>query len=197
MVTEKKGPSWIAIIIWFIIFWPVSIYLLWKKITKDKAAAMGSSKVLMVLGVLFIVAALGVCTESVGLTLFYGIGGAGMIWASGRVKRSGVRYKQYIEFVVNQRRRNIDDVAAAMNISYDDAVKGLNKMISLGYFKDAYIDHGTHEIVFPQLQQAEAALNDEKQTVQMRTIKCPNCGGNNTAPVGKVCECMFCGSPIE
>ena len=54
MEQKNKSPSWIAIVLWFIFLWPVGVYLIWKKLSSDKAAAMKNSKVLRVIGIVFI-----------------------------------------------------------------------------------------------------------------------------------------------
>ncbi len=207
MGAKKKSPSWAAIVIWFIIFWPVSIYLIWKKISIDKAAAMKFSKVLKAIGIIFVVCAvlmLSVAGEDPSTAafgfLFYGIGGGLIIWGSIKVKQSGERYKKYIDIVINQNQTTIENIASLMGLSYDQTVKGLQKMIDVGYFEGTYIDHANHELVFPERQQMDAAertMGTSNSVLQQKTVKCPNCGGNNVIVAGRVCECDFCGSPIQ
>ena len=207
---KKKSPSWVAIVIWFLLFWPVGIYFLWKRLSNDKAAAMKNSKVLRVIGIIFIVmgvmmlAEIGNDAETALFGFaFYAGGGALIIWGSIKVKQSGERYKKYIDIVINQNQTTIDNIAAMMGLSYDQAAKGLQKMIDLGYFEGAYINQGEHEIVFSKKQQqvVNASMENtnfgEAEQTQQKSVKCPNCGGNNTIIVGRVCECEFCGSPLE
>lgn len=206
METKKKSPSWLSITIWFIFFWPVSVYLIWKRLSNDKAAYMKNSKIIKCIGYVFIFMA--VCSLSalvegdIGTTLtlflFYFTGGALIIWGSKKVYKSGEMYKKYIDIVINREERTIENIASAMGLSYDQTVNGLQQMIEKGYFEGAYIDHGSHEIVFPRRKNiVDAVPNIEEKTVQQRTVKCPNCGGNNVINVGQSCECDFCGSPIE
>lgn len=90
-----------------------------------------------------------------------------------------------------------------MGLSYDQTVKGLQKMIDVGYFSGAYIDQANHEIVFPRRQQQVVENTYVQQSSsapsqpQQIAVKCPNCGGNNIITIGRICECDFCGSPIE
>lgn len=210
METKKKSPSWAAIVIWFIIFWPVSIYLIWKKLSTDKSAALKNSKVLKVIGIIFIVFAVMMLTTigddpgtAVFGIIFYGGGGALILWGSKKVKESGERYKKYIDIVINHEERTIENIASQMGLTYDKTIKGLQLMIDKGYFEGAYIDRQNHEIVFPQRQHIGNVPNvgmqydNSSQQMQQKVVKCPNCGGNNTIIIGRVAECDFCGSPIE
>lgn len=210
MEQKKKSPSWVAIVLWFIFFWPVGVYLIWKKLSSDKAAAMKNSKVLRVIGIVFIffgVVMLSEIGNDAGTALFgflfYAGGGALIIWESIKVKQSGERYKKYIDIVINQEQRTIENIASQMGLSYDQTVKGLQKMIDVGYFSGAYIDQANHEIVFPRRQQQVAENTYVQQSSsapsqpQQKAVKCPNCGGNNIITIGRICECDFCGSPIE
>ena len=209
MGQTKKSPSWVAIILWFIFFWPVGVYLLIKKLTSDKSAALHNSKVLLVVGIIFVIFAFLMITQlfdptvdkssTLLGTLFYGGGGAGLIYAAKRLKDTGERYKKFIDIVINQRQTTIENIASQMGLGYDETVKGLQKMIDKGYFNGAYIDQGNHEIVLPNTNIVQSTYNGQNMNnnVQQRTVKCPNCGGNNVINVGQVSECEFCGSPID
>lgn len=243
MQKKKKVPSWGAIIIWFIIFFPVSIYLTWKKVTTDKAAGIANSKVLKGIGVFFIIMAL-ICFFSAKETndmeaalfilIFYAAIGVLIFWSSFKVKRSGEMHRKFIDIVMNKRQTRIDDIASMMGLDYARTVNELQSMIDGGYFEGAYLDQGIREIVFPWRKQTivdrpvqrsgenTQSVQGRQQTVysspiqnvqikvtgqiqmpqqpqqpQQKTVKCPNCGGNNVVIAGKVCECEFCGSPIQ
>lgn len=212
MENKKKSPSWVAIVLWFIFFWPVGVYLIYKKLSTDKSAAMKNSKVLMGIGYFFIFGAVVMLIETVsggadassgvfGI-LFYLIGGVLIIWGAKKVKKSGEQYKKFIDIVVNQQQYTIDNIAAQMGLSYDETVKGLQKMIDKGYFSGAYIDVANHELVMPKKNQSVVYVQqnpyvDQANAPQQKAVKCPNCGGNNVINVGQVCECDFCGSPLQ
>lgn len=214
MENKKKSPSWVAIVLWFIFFWPVGVYLIYKKLSTDKSAAMKNSKVLKGIGYFFIFGAVVMLIETVtGDTdastgvfgiLFYLIGGVLIILGANKVKKSGEQYKKYIDIVVNQQQYTIENIASQMGLSYDETVKGLQKMIDKGYFSGAYIDVANHEIVMPNKVQVNMVNtqqngfeNQQNNAGRQRVIKCPNCGGNNIINVGQICECDFCGSPIQ
>ncbi len=209
MKKKKWSPSWIAIIICLFVFWPASILLIWKKLSTDRAAAMKNSKILRIIGIVFIILgllSLGGASDSgtaLGILIFYGGGGALIIWGSIKVKKMGEQYKKYIDIVINQNQTTIDNIASMMGLDYEKTVKGLQKMIDLGYFADAYIDQVNHEIVFPSrrvvqtVNPANIPSNNNFAQPQHKAVKCPNCGGNNMIIVGSFCECDFCGSPLE
>ncbi len=200
---DFKNPSWKVVIIAFVFFWPVGLYLLWNKLSNDKAAYMQNSKILKVIGIIFILCGLSMITSirsgsGFGAFIFYVGGGALIIYGSERVKKSGELYKKFIEIVINQNQTTIENIASAMGLTYEETVEGLQKMIDKGYFEGAYIDHSKHEIVLHSRNNVaqETGFEGAAQP-QQRVVKCPNCGGNNWITVGRVCECDFCGSPIQ
>lgn len=204
----KKSPSWVAIILWFIFFWPVGVVLLIKKLTNDKSSIMKNWKFIFGLGIFFAFIAILMCTQladsSADLSstilgvLFYGLGGAGLIYAAKRMKDTGELYKKLIDIIINQRQTTIENVASQAGLGYDKTVHSIQKMIDKGYFNGAYIDQANHEVVLPNTNFVQPAMNSQNTYAQQqKTVKCPNCGGNNIINVGQVVECEFCGSPIE
>lgn len=213
----KKNPklssaySWPVIIIVLIIFWPVGIYLMYKRFSLDKSATLKNSKtvaiisyILMALGVIYLIMGLtGQLNTTDGsspvgstilLTLLFGGGGIYLFFVSKRMKRNGEKYKHYINLIVNQQQTSIDNIAAAVGVSYDDAKKDLQKMIDCGYFSGAYIHEGNREFVMEQ-KQPKAEVNSG--SAQTKVVVCKSCGANNTVIIGKTCECEYCGSPIQ
>lgn len=70
-------------------------------------------------------------------------------------------------------------------------------MIQKGYFKDAYINESTNEIVLPQKSKRE--LNNTEATAieenQSKVVSCKCCGAQNKV-TRSVVECEYCGSPL-
>lgn len=209
MDTKVKSSSWSVIIIVFLVFWPVGIYLLIKKLSSDKAASMRNSKIFMVLGGFFVFASIVMIGELLGGStdvstgvfgfFFYLIGGVFLIMASFKLKKEGEQYRRLIDIVINQEQHTIENISSQMGFSYDQTVEALQKMIDKGYFAGAFIDYGNHEIV---LQRKASNLQQtmdigQPAAYKQKAIKCLNCGGNNVINVGQVCECEYCGSPIQ
>jgi hypothetical protein len=206
--TKKKTRSWGWVIFWFILFWPVGLILLFKKINSDKATMFKDgnkvtimSFVLMGLGALIFMAILGGSADTYTfLWAFALIGGGVWVFFVGRkMKADGERYKKYIALVANQNQTSIDNIAPAVGVSYEVAAKDLQKMIDLDYFHGAYIDMAQREIVLAKTaphQVAQMASTTQAQ-VQEKIATCGSCGANNRVTVGQIAECEYCGSPLQ
>lgn len=209
---EKKGMGWGWIIFLLIIFWPVGLFLLIKKLATDKSALMsGKTRPISAAGwILVVIGALtslgtdpssGEAADIVILVLALAmtVGGVLVLIKASRTKRTAARYKKYIDLAVNQNVRGIDNIAASVGLSYDAVVKDLQDMINIGYLKDAYIDQGNREIVLEQAEPVsytQASTSDRADT-QKTAVRCPGCGANNVVAVGSVSECEYCGTPLN
>ncbi|UWP60788.1 hypothetical protein [Ruminococcus gauvreauii] len=208
-MVKKKSVSWLVVILLLIVFWPVGLYFLYKKISTDKAAAMKNSKVLSVIGWIFvaigIIGSMGSISDktvtagdlAIGLVFFVG-GGILMLYSAKKVKMSGEKYKKYINIVINNQQTSIENIASAMSMNQKQVVKDLEAMIDRGYFSNAYIDHGNSEIVLPhnERKNKDVVYAETSQTLQQEVVVCKNCGANNLVTVGTISECEYCGSPI-
>ena len=161
----KNSPSWGVVIFLLIIFWPVGLYLLFKKISTGDT--LGEGKVLRVLGWMFIVIAIvyfflsesnlvvSENAESVesaiealrGVGSFFFIGGVIMLIMAKRKRKKANRYRKYITIVENNRVRQIDSIASAFPTTYEKAHDDLQEMINKGFLEDAYIDESKREII--------------------------------------------------
>ncbi|MEQ8235210.1 MAG: hypothetical protein ABRQ23_00355 [Syntrophomonadaceae bacterium] len=208
---EKQETSWGWIIFWLIIFWPVGLFLVFKKLSTDKSALMsGKTGTLSAAGWILIVigavGSIGIVSDPsndsaggiiVGLAMI--VGGVIVLRKASETKKTAAKYKKYIDIVVNHNIRSIDNIAATVGLSYDVAVKDLQDMINIGYLKDAYINQGNREIVLKQNESAayaQASTSDQAAT-QKLAVRCPGCGANNVVVVGRVLECEYCGTPIN
>jgi hypothetical protein len=219
-VQQKKSTSWGVIILLLIIFWPVGLFLLYKKITGDKAEALKNSKILNTFGWVFMAFAIiylfmiitgDAKTEggssAVGSLMvafvFFGGGGAFMIYAAKKMKANAEKFKKYIAIVINNNETSIDNIAAAIPTSYEQATKDLQKMIDNGYFENAYIDVSNREIVLPNKSTVQThstsnvQMNSPVNEPQINAVVCRNCGANNKVVEGQVCECEYCGSMLK
>ena len=185
--------SWPVIIALLIFFWPVGIYLLYKKAQSDKKTALTASKILKILGNVFIV--FGIVTLIVVVGIFYLILG---IWLKKFAKKllvSAENVKKYLAIVVNGNVRQLDSISAAVGKPYDKVKEDLQKLIDDGYLKNAYINESTREIVLAQPAASAQASFGAGVGVATRIVTCPCCGANNTV-VGATGECEYCGSPL-
>lgn len=218
-VKEKKSTSWGVIILVLIFFWPVGLFLLYRKITGDKEAALKNSKVLNIIGGVFLAFAIiyllmaitgnlktrdgsSAVKSLITAFLFFGGGGTFMIYTAKKMKVNSERLKKYIAIVINNNETSIDNIAAAIPTSYDKAIKELQKMIDNNYFKNAYIDVSEREIVLPKKNtQKETTSNIQRNSPinesEIKVVVCKNCGANNKVVEGQVCECEYCGSMLK
>jgi hypothetical protein len=200
------GLSLPVIIIVFVVFWPLAIYLIWKR-SNIKNIDENGAKALEVVG--WIVAFAGVIgmigaisdagnfdwNSAYSMITFIG-GGIGLILIGNKNKRAARRYKRYITIISNQGITSIDELAAAVSVSYDAAVKDLQKMLDLGFFAGAYIDAARREILLPENHPNAYETGDRPERKDTVVI-CKGCGANNKIGKNSVGECEFCGSPIS
>lgn len=206
---EKKGTKWGWIIFWLFLFWPVGLFLLIKKLATDKAALMSrKTGALSVIGwILLIVGCMGFLAElssgpdgyGMMLVLIFAAGGFLLLRKASKTKKTAARYKKYIDIVVNQNVRGIDNIVSVVGLSYDVVVKDLQDMINIGYLKDAYIHLGNREIIMKQQESVVYAQGTYagQSVTQTKAVRCPGCGANNVVTVGRVSECEYCSTPIN
>jgi predicted membrane protein len=196
MGNNKNSYSWPLIILLLIVFWPVGLYLLYKKAQSDKKTALTAAKLLNGLGTFFII--FGVITVFVGIGIFYLILGIVLKKFAKKLKESADNVKKYLTIVINGNVRQLDAISAAVGKPYDAVKADLQKMIDDGYFKNAYIDEAAREIVLaqPTAQANSAPMGAASATVTTRVVACPCCGANNTIS-GATGECEYCGSPLS
>lgn len=210
--------SWPVIILALIIFWPVGLFLIIKRFTLNKRAAISAGgKGLKGLGIgLAIFGALGFigCVsdpDAVGgavAAFFFIIGGAVLVNKGKKLNKEAENIKQYLAIIVNGNVRQLDNIAAATGKKYDTVKADVQKMIKQGYLKNAYINENTREVVLPSsapvtpaaspvfTNPLQPAATPTPVQPQAKIVACPCCGANNTI-YGAAGECEYCGSPIN
>lgn len=200
--------SWPVIILALCIFWPVGIFLIIKRVSVDKKTAMGAGKLIGGIGIAsYCIAGIGfiAClsdgfgSDDIGMILFFGIAGFALQKVSQKIKREAEDVKKYLSVIVNGNERQIDVIASSMGKSYDVAKNDIQKLISKGYLKNAYINEGTREVVLPSnniQEQVGTMTNTTANNVTTKIVACPCCGANNTI-MGDMGECEYCGSPLK
>jgi hypothetical protein len=178
MMNSSYRISWAVIILALIFFWPLGLFLIYRKFSKERIVELQNSKVLKVLGWFFIIMAVGLLCSNAGynnevsegavtttnreptsqdindtmnfMIVFFGGGGLLMLYASRRMKLKVRRIQKYIVLVDGKNITSIDDIASAIPIKYSNAIEELQSLISKGYFPEAYIDHESRKIIKPQ-----------------------------------------------
>lgn len=200
--------SWPLIIIIFIGFWPAALFLIWKKTTIDKRAALFSGKIITILGFINLgIVSLGllVCfsqgfkTDDVITMLFFLFAGVSLFVLGKNIRNNADIYKKYISIIVNGEMIDIDNIAASIPTSYENAKKDLQKMIEKGFFQGAYINEAERQLILPEKSQASSSnqFSNAKQNVNTQVVICKGCGAQNIITAGSFGECEFCGSKLE
>ena len=172
------------------------------KLNRERNAIMKSGKmvgvisyVLIFLGIVYLMLFISDGGSYILAAILTGGGGVFLNRLSKKMKATEKRYRQYIALVVNHSKTSIDEIAPIAGVSYEEAVKDLQKMIEQGYFQGAYIDTAKRSIFVPAAQAHEIPIGSVALAGE-RIVVCLGCGANNkvTTQVG---ECEYCGSPIS
>ena len=197
--------SWGAIIVAFILFWPVGIALLVVRNQNSKAIIGQSNKKFYTgLGIFMIFVGLVGLSESAFMGIFFIIGGVALIRYGGKLAKIAERKRRYIDLIVNREEYGIDKMASICNVPADVVEKELEQMINVGTFKGAYIDHNMRCISLPpkKVEPAPAPVVNNVvsaqpvQSVEV-SVACPGCGAIHKIIKGQVIECDYCGTPVS
>lgn len=208
---QKPSPSWAAIIIMFIIFWPVGMFLLFKRLSNDKQQAFkihtsyGFGGWFMVFIAIILFAALS--NNFVGFLFF--LGGISIIYTSSTQRAKAKKYRAYIDLIVNHAEHNIVRIASILNMPYENVLSDLQAMMTAGILPNAYIDYERQEIwlqqkteqpFVPENQQPRPSQTQFQQPHGNRKqviVACKGCGANHVLYEGEVKYCDYCSSPLS
>ncbi|QUW21937.1 hypothetical protein JSQ81_19560 [Sporosarcina sp. Marseille-Q4063] len=198
-----KTHSWPLIIFLLIIFWPVGVYFLVRKLSVDKIASLSSGRKMTIWG--WIIAGMGVISwtsliedgfidGTLGM-LFFVFLGLTLVYLGKKSSIRAAKYKRYIDIIVNKRVRSIPTISSAIPVSHDVAIKGIQEMINKGFFEDAYINYNQDIIIFSTEDEIDERVRNHK--IEMIVVPCNGCGANNQVEKGRVEKCQYCGSLIS
>ena len=216
---QKKTFSWGIIIVMFILFCPIGIWMLIRKINGEKLGYSKIGKSLKIagwvlLGFALIYLMMGITGEleledgssTVGsvITSLLIFGGSGLLClkkGSFYLER-GTKYNRYLAIIHAGNDLKIDNIAASYPTTFEEAVQDLQEMIDAGYFSNSYIDVNRRELVMPKnpttnnLNNTTVFTTPTESTEQLRPSSCPNCGAPNTKATSTLVECEYCGSML-
>lgn len=207
MSVEKKQTSWGWIVFWCILFWPVGIYLLVRRLGSDRTAVLKNSGtvriisiVLVVLGVLSMFSAFS-SSGTIG-TFFYGVllfvlPGVLLYRKSQSMKYEGGKFQKYIAIVINQGEKSIEKISLAVGVSKQEAQEDLQKMIDHGYFQNTYIDAAASEIILPDRKNRDLVAYEQEKQKNYRAVTCQSCGAQEKIAEGQTRKCEYCGSLLQ
>lgn len=206
----KKPSGWGWIIFWLIFFWPVGLFLLFKKFN-DKTVLISAKKaptvaawVLIAFGSLMLLTNIkNFFTDFFVSVIFLAwvVGGVLILQKVRKTKAKAEQYKRYLNVIVNGDERSIDNVASAVSATYGQAQANIQAMIDEGFLKGAYINERNRTVVLSQDARTTrpvytvAGQPDIQQ--QPRSVRCPGCGANNVVFGGQITECEYCGTPVN
>jgi len=221
-VNDKKHTPIIVIIIAMIFFFPIGIYLIYKRMTDDKTEILKNSKTvkklgwfLVFLGIVYAILYIsgGFETESgekvaepliLMIVLFLG-GGILTLRGSRKMRKRGEVYEKCLRNV-NSNQRDISSIANNLSISHEETEKVLHEMINEGFFEDAHFDMINKKIVLPnssfndhyvRIQYKATNSSHVADSPRIKVVECPNCGADIESTEGFVTECEYCGSRIN
>jgi len=206
---QRKTVPWFLIVVAFVVFWPLGVVLLSKKLSEDRGATLKSwrfvlyiSYLLAGLSLIFGVASIFglVATAYVAATLFLG-----SIWVfitAMTTKKRGERFMKYIDIIVNQEQYCLRTIANMVHMSLLGTRDDLHRMIDAGYFEGAYLDFYDERIVLAHHEPPVRATDTVRggrtapEGPQIRVVACSGCGANNRV-LGYVAICEYCGTYIQ
>lgn len=220
MGTEKNNtPAWGVVILLLIVFWPVGIYLLYRKLSGNRADNSEGGKglkvfgiVLLVIGVIYFIMAGSSLAEleseessqnavevlsAVGTV--FSVGGGIMLIMAKRKKRKAnnitrqaqENHTQYAQMQFNQ--ESLSERLFREQQLMQQQIRGLQfEEQPSQQFSQIHVNQ---TIITNQQPFAKQEKPPEKKGP--RVVICKNCGGNNTIIDGEIGECEYCGSPIN
>lgn len=216
----NKVTSWTVVLILIIVFPPVGFILLIKKLYQDKEGAYINSIIARILASIMLAIGLmlwyTVITKDPSAynifvsTLFFLLPGILLFIKGLNLKKDGARYEKYLELLASNGVIFIDGIASEYSLPYAKTARELEGMITVGYLKNAYIDHESRMIKTNTNGSNKVNSNRRKQNVSQentpiksepknrpsKVIICNSCGGKNVVSQGSTVECDYCKSPI-
>lgn len=110
--------------------------------------------------------------------------------------------KLFFDYIVRLERdpsKSIDLLAASTGTTVEKTTKNLTEMVSLGFFRNAYLDANSNRVVLRETMNAPVsqAMHVSAPSVRYVAVHCRGCGAPNKIIAGTVGECEYCGSQIS
>jgi len=200
-MNNSKGISWWIVIIALIVFWPVGLVLLFMKLAKDRSASIAGGKTISIIG--WLLSGFGALMFIVFLSdpefgmfiasIIFIAPGIFLIRKGINTKKKGLRFKKYIDIVINQNQKQIDNIASIFALPYETVKSDLQEMIDKGYFQNAYINESNREIVI----KIHEVATSNGIPVKTKNVTCKNCGANQQVSTSGTNQCEYCGTVLS
>jgi len=154
---SKKGSDgdWIGIVICLWFFWPLGLFLLYRKLTSDKNALTSRKKIELIGGALAIWG-LYQLSRILGnfdagnliKSLFFLVGGCAIVGTGLWTRARDNLYRKYKAIIGSHSAMSIESIARAIPTGIHKACRDIQSMIDRGLLgEDAYIDMGQRRLV--------------------------------------------------
>lgn len=200
---SKILDSWPVIIILTIMFFPLGLYLVYKKRNFNSGRDFARYVItyfcffMTAVGIIIMLNSPDNPTESIPPTIFFFLIGLALRRRSKKLAVKAGQYEKYVFIIMDEKEFVIDNIAGAMSLPVYAVKKDLKDMINKGYFQGAYINDRTNKIVLPKQNKKnvnEPAPNYEPK-IEVKAVTCKSCGAPNRVTTS-FAECEYCGSPL-
>lgn len=196
--------SWPVIIIIFFVFSPIGFVLLILRLRQDLATSMSFGRTLMGFGgIVAFISGIGILSGlaadsgfPVLFALPFFIGGVAVAWKGLQLTFEGSTTRRYIDLIVNQRQRSVNNIARILAPTTPETVaKEVQRLIDRGFLRGFSLDPQSGIITKldrpPSLPPAHAPR--DAAPARPSAFTCKACGANNevTTPSGPV-RCEYC-----
>lgn len=203
---KKWATSIYAIIIAFIVFFPVGFVLIYIRLKTRRGSYYAITKELYYSGLVWFFLGLlylGLSTQEkdfvstylpASIFAFIIPGLIAFYFGYKRNKRMKV-YDKYMPYLLSRKKVKIDGLCNSVGIDYDSGIKVLEEMISKGFI-EGYISDD--ELIITRKVIDDQEINNEYEVdKEVKIVKCKDCGAKNTVIVGQTAECEYCGSKLN
>ncbi len=180
-LTNPKIPWWLsfpALTIITMLFFPVGVFLIWKRAKIDTNSkgiitiVIGWMLIFFVGFMTLILSSQGISSEDYNVICFLLFVGSSLIFLGRKKRKDSEKLKKYISTILTNKETSINNIAAVIPTSYKTARKDVQNLIKKGYLNGIYINEATGEIIFPR----EQGLNnrDVQSNQEMRSNQPPH-----------------------
>jgi len=208
METMKKYlTSWVAIVLAFIIFWPIGFILLYFRFFVNGGILRANANLFWGLAILFYlivcVGLIAITNEtgeelktSITMIIFFLAGGIGFTIPALKITRKYKYYKNYVDYIVARRKVSIEELAQKLGETIETVTQNVSKIIQYKMI-EGYINEENEIVLFSSGNIETPIINTMPEKKQILIVKCKNCGASNKFIVGKDNRCEYCDSLLE
>lgn len=204
-----KNNTWytsiVAIVLAFIIFWPIGCILLYLRWVQYGGSYKAVSNILALVGI-FLLLFGGLClltfedaSEFFSSLIVLVVPGAICVYIWQKRRKKFIQYDKYLSYINVRRKIKLDKLCDDLNVDSSSAIATLTEMINKKVL-NAYLTDD--ELVLSNSNAKSDATfvqdtSEESKKKETKVVKCKECGAKNTVTVGEASECEYCGSALN